>query len=260
MIVAIVRTRNEERNIGRFCNAYQGIADAILVADGGSVDNTVDIALGFPNVKVRKFDVGFITKNETVLNPQGEHVNFLINWATEIGADWIIFDDCDCVPNFVLRQNGRVLFEGTKNVAMFTRRIYFWGFDKIFPEMHGGGAKVAEVAKKDAERGHPIYTSLWAWQPRANIRADEADKWHLTMMSHDRRHALRTRESGLHLNFPYCLLHFSWQTPELAAAKVENYRSSGQQPTALHPTVFAGPMADPEWFMYEEPKNGDIGA
>lgn len=258
MIVATVRTRNEARNIGRFCNAYQNIADAILVADGGSIDNTVNIALDFPRVRVRRFPEQFITKNDTILNPQGEHVNFLIDWAIDIGAEWIIFDDCDCVPNFVLRQNGRDLFKGTKNLALYTRRIYFWGFDKIFPEMHGAGDRAEETAEKEAEFGLPIWTSLWAWQPRADIRADEDDPWHLTMMSHDPGQAEQIRRSALHLDFPYCLLHFSWQTPKLAAAKIDNYRSSGQQPEAKSPLDWAGPMADPRWFMYEEPQDADM--
>ncbi len=55
MIIAMVRTRNEEMNIGAFCESYQGIADKILVADGGSNDDTVEIALGYPKVKVRNF-------------------------------------------------------------------------------------------------------------------------------------------------------------------------------------------------------------
>jgi hypothetical protein len=42
-IFVVVRTRDEERRIAQFCEAYKD-ADMILVADGGSVDKTKEIA------------------------------------------------------------------------------------------------------------------------------------------------------------------------------------------------------------------------
>ena len=53
-VIVLARTLNEERNIARFCRCYAR-ADAILVADGGSTDRTVDIARQFENVEVRQF-------------------------------------------------------------------------------------------------------------------------------------------------------------------------------------------------------------
>lgn len=250
-IVATVRARNEAYNIGRFCNAYQNIADEILVADGGSEDNTMELARGYPKVLVDSFLPQFETKDGGWLNPQGKHVNFLIDWAVEREADWIIFDDCDCVPNYKIREDARGVFESIEERAIYTRRIYFMG-DQIFPELHGGGKMEAEARRREHSLGVPAWTSLWAWRPSAGVRADEGDPWHLTMMSHDKQKADSMRRDAYHLDFPYCLLHFSWRDREHALEKVGTYRSSGQQPTAAYPWVFGGSPADPEPFMVEE--------
>ena len=53
-VVVICRTRDETRNIARFCRAYAW-ADSILIADGGSTDTTLDIARQFKNVQVDLF-------------------------------------------------------------------------------------------------------------------------------------------------------------------------------------------------------------
>lgn len=227
-IVATVRAKNEEENIGRFCMSYQDIADVILVADGGSEDRTVEIASAIPKVKVKTFPLRMEVKGGHWINPQGKHVNFLIDWALEEGADWIIFDDCDCVPNFLLKLQARYNFvKATEQdkPAIYLRRVYFWGEDQIFPRLHAPN------------------TSIWAWQKDIPVRADESDPWHLTMR------VAGLRPDSMHLEFPHCLLHYSWPTPEAADAKIAFYRSSGVQPTATHPDVFAGPKAPAEWFM-----------
>ena len=54
-IVVIARTRNEKKNIASFIQSYQW-ADRILVADGGSEDETVWLASQMNKTKVRKFD------------------------------------------------------------------------------------------------------------------------------------------------------------------------------------------------------------
>jgi len=94
-ITVICRTRDEARNIGMFCKSYAW-ADQILIADGGSKDNTIQIARRFSNVKVRKFSERISkTDGELWRNPHGRHINFMIDWAESSEADWIIFDDAD---------------------------------------------------------------------------------------------------------------------------------------------------------------------
>ena len=53
-IVVIVRTRDEKLRIGKFCESYED-ADLIIVGDGGSLDNTKEIAEGFDNTLVLDF-------------------------------------------------------------------------------------------------------------------------------------------------------------------------------------------------------------
>ena len=82
-IIVTARTLNEEKRIERFVMSYQW-TDKILVADGGSTDNTVTRCQGLPNTEVREFldrvpsDDGAVWRN-----PHGKHINFLIDWAED---------------------------------------------------------------------------------------------------------------------------------------------------------------------------------
>jgi len=229
-IVATVRTKNEEANIGRFCEAYQSIADLILIADGGSEDRTVEIALSYQKVNVEHFRPRFETLDGGWLNPQGKHTNFLIFWALYEGADWIIFDDCDCVPNKYLRKDARMMMQTIPHDAIFARRIYMWGNGEHFPDLSAPN------------------TSLWAWRSDWIVYADEEDEWHLTMNFK----GPELRKRALSIEEPYCLLHRSWPTPEEAEIKVAKYRSSGQQPTAISPLEFGGKLAPIDWYMVDK--------
>ncbi len=55
-IIATTRTKNEEENIERFCRSYidTGLADLVLIADGGSDDDTVAIAESVPNYMLKE--------------------------------------------------------------------------------------------------------------------------------------------------------------------------------------------------------------
>ena len=70
-IITIVRTRNEHRNIERFCRSYSW-ADQIFVADGGSDDDTISLASKFPNVIVRLYLERVFGKKEIWRNKQGK--------------------------------------------------------------------------------------------------------------------------------------------------------------------------------------------
>jgi hypothetical protein len=134
----------------------------------------------------------------------------------------------------MLRHIARVIMRTTSAPAIFLHRVFFWGFDQIFPAMHGG--------VPDAREGY--WTSLWAWNPRrVIIRAQEKDPQHLGF---DLKYVAPT---ALHLDFPLSLLHYSWQTEEDIEKALKRYRESGIQETAEHPLKFAGPLADPEWYM-----------
>jgi len=148
-IVVIVRTRNEEKRIGKFCEAYKD-ADHIIVSDGGSEDDTVSIAQSYPNVILSPFYNRVELKNGAWRNNDAQHVNHLIIEAKKLSPDWIILDDCDCRPNVSLKQIYRSHLETTDRNFVMVTRFYFWGTDEYFPKMSSTGGK--------------IEPSLWAWR------------------------------------------------------------------------------------------------
>ena len=220
-IVVIVRTLNEQRNIEPFCSSYVW-ADKVLVADGGSTDNTVEFASLYDFVEVRTFP-DIREKNGHHFNPQGEHLNFLIDWAIkEEKADWIIFDDCDCLPNYALKERGRLLIE-TANYndyeAVFLYRLYIWGPNNYFPQLNEPGQ------------------SLWAWRANANIRGAINNETALHVMN------IPPPEKRFYIEPPICLLHYSWPDEKAVRAKMEYYRAVEERDIES-PLVFAGPLEE----------------
>lgn len=233
-IVTIVRTRDEARNIEKFCESYQWV-DQILVADGGSEDDTIQRAEKFPNVRVLNFPIKVPMENGLWRNPHGAHINFLIHTARfQEEADWIVFDDCDCVPNYLLKAEGRQIIESTSLDFIYAVRVYLWGDDQHFPQM-------AQPAREG--QWEP---SLWAWRANTRLHFREDNPEHLqqpTMRPPD--------DKKLNLLPPYCLIHRPWPTKEIADQKVKFYRDSGQIPTMLHPLEFAGRLENRPDFARE---------
>lgn len=230
-VIVAVRTRNEEANIERFCRAYAW-ADAILVADGGSVDNTVALTTKFPNVLVSQFEERVYSQAGPWRNPHGKHINFLIDSALELKPDWIVFDDCDCIPNGHLRKEARRLFQSVSltsrpdtKAAIFAYRLFLGERETYYPDLNSAGQ------------------SLWAWRPAlANIRAQEDNAWvqWMTGVPPMKRRTL--------LAEPYILLHRVWPDELTITRKVEFYRRTGEIPNASHPNQFAGRAVPlPDW-------------
>lgn len=230
MIVATTRTKNEEANIEKFCRSYLefNLADAVLVADGGSDDRTVEIAQSIPGVEVREYSGQVFNEESTTgshwRNPHGEHINFINDWAIEEGANWILFDDCDCTPNKLLQARGRELLETTDKKYAYAVRMYFWGEELWFPSL-SINLKVAPDAW--------MY-SLWGWQASSGFRALEDDPWR-----HEFSHSPTPAEYQK-FEPPMALLHRPWPTEEDAERKRKFYIEIGQHPTMLHPTEFGG--------------------
>jgi len=225
-ILATVRTRNEERNIERFVMSYQW-TDGILVADGGSEDNTVQITKHLPKTKLRHFKEKKKMQGGLWRNPEAEHINFLIDWAIDEGADWVIFDDCDCFPNYLLKDDALEMFYSTNKKYIFAVRLYLYLGKEHFPKL--------------AKPGGDWEPSLWAWNVSTKLRFENTGM------------AFKTNPYpplGQRLNLlpPYCLLHDAWPTPEVCDKKMNFYRNSGQIPGIQHPTNFGGPLKPlPEW-------------
>lgn len=229
-IIATVRTRNEESNIERFCMSYQW-ADSILVADGGSDDRTVEIASRMPNTQVRGFHIRIPMRNGLWRNPHGAHINYLIDWATEEGADWIIFDDCDCFPNALLKRDGRWMMETTKSSYINAVRLYAYGKDQHF--------------RKLAQPVHDgVWSpSAWAWRASTGWRFKEDHPEKLQEMIYP-----APVDQSLDLLPPYCLVHHPWPTNEAVEKKLNYYRLSYEVPNMLHPLEFGGALEPlPDW-------------
>lgn len=234
-VTAIVRTRDEQLNISTFCRTYGDIADEILVADGGSLDNTIKMAASYSKVKIRFFPERLEMKNDYWRNPRGEHINFLIAWAEEEGTDWIIFDDCDCSPNYLLRKDGRQILEDTNMKYVHATRLYLW--------MNG----VQHFPRLAQPTGKGVWSaSIWAWRANEGVRFDTAGE-------HQRLKVTPGAGEVFHSHPPHCLLHRPWQTEESLRRKLAFYRESGAIPAMLHPLDFGGKLEPiPEYARNDE--------
>jgi glycosyltransferase involved in cell wall biosynthesis len=223
-IVVAVRCYNEEKNIERFMRGYD-FADTIVVSDGGSTDNSVQILKRYPKVKLLHFTQQE-TMNGQTWNPDAPHMNYVLDHAKGLNPDWIIFDDMDDVPNHQLRNDARTIFDQMKYIRAYqinAFRLYLWGDAQYFPWLN-----------RDFD---PAYKSLWAWNPsEIDICADESIR-HGTLVG------LSSNPYGLEP--PHCLLHKSYSL-ETIDAKLERYNALGLP--MLHPLETNGELKDlPEW-------------
>ena len=230
MIIVIVRARDEEHRIAKFCESYK-TADMILVADGGSVDNTVAIAETFPNVVVRHYPCRTKMKKGFWRNNDSDHVNWLINWTKEYDPAWIILDDMDCRPNYLLKKYYRAILNGTDCDFVMVTRFYLWGTDQHFPHM----------AKPEAR--HKFHEpSLWAWRGDVDFWTIDVPPAFTFRIGELEVKDLHFDAKTLDLFPPYALLHLSWDNPDRVEKKIHVYRESGLIPGMLHPLDMGGPL------------------
>ena len=207
------------------------------MADGGSIDNTIEIAQSFPNVEIRHFTEKVQLDNGYWRNPDSSHANFLFEWAYSLNPDWIIYDDCDCRPNYLLKQDYRNILSVANYDFVMAVRIYLYENNQHFPLM-------AQPAGK-------WEASLWAW--RGNIDFWTVDAFpHYTFRIGDKNIAdLNIDAKTMNLYPPYCLLHCSWDTEENTEKKVKYHREFGLMPKDWHPKKFAGDPKPLEEWMHE---------
>jgi len=238
-IAVCVRTRDEEHRIAQYCEAWKG-ADAILVADGGSVDKTKEIASTYPNVIIRDFTERTQLKNGYWRNNDSRHANFLFAWAKEYEADWVIYEDADVRPNYLLRSEYRNILEYTDADYVSAVHFYLWGLDQHFPHL----SKCNETHD--------------AWCPCLFAFRGNQDFWTVNVppaydfrIGDKRVTNLNLDAKNIDLLPPYGLLHYAWDTPARADEKVHIYRKSGLIPGMQHPINFGGPLEDLPDYLHE---------
>jgi len=223
-IITVCRTLNEERNIELFCEEHSKISDIILISDGGSEDRTIELAEKFDKVHVESFEKR-VYRGDVWRNPHGLHINSMIDWAIENGAEWIIYDDCDSVPNKYMKENLPIYMSNPAYDTIMVRRLYLYKDEGHFPAM-------AEVG-----------FAIWAWMAHLEVRASEENPWH-HHMEFDRR------GKSARLEFPSCLMHYSWPDDEEIERKASFYRVAKKIPDRQiwHPTQFGGKIEPvPAW-------------
>jgi len=225
-IVLCLNVLNEEKNIGRILSAYHDLVDEILIVDGGSDDRTKDIALSYPKVSVDLYPAYTEVRDGLFLNNITRHVEYLCEWAEEVGADWVIYDDCDCIPNFLLKKQIRFVIETSLFNAIFVPRLYVYGTDKHFVNM---------VKPFDEYVG-----SLWAWNTKFKLELRESIR-HLTITN------LPDKHNRTELFPPYCLLHYFAPDEETIQRKMQMQRDLvGHE--VQHPLQFGGTLENlPDW-------------
>lgn len=222
MIITICRTLNEKRNIERFCEEYSKISDRILICDGGSEDNTIELAQAFDKVSVIPFRRR-VYKDSIWRNPHGKHINFMIGWAKKAGAEWIIFDDCDSVPNKHLKEVIPPEFSNPALNVLMVKRLYLYKDGEYFPRMSDAGL------------------GLWAWRASVSVRASTEDPWnhHMEIPDHAARGSIIE---------PRVLLHYSWPDDEEIRRKAAFYKIAKDMEIDWNPVAFGGGLAPiPEW-------------
>lgn len=236
MIIVCVRTLNEANRIDKFCEAYKDV-DKILVADGGSTDNTIKIAKSFPNVEIHHYTKRVELKKGYWRNPDSDHANFLFSLAYSMKPDFIIFDDADIRMNYLLRQDYRNILASTDKDIIMAVRVYLWEGNQYFPKL---SSPLGEP------NGQP---SLWAWRGNLDLWTVDAFPHFTLRIGNKKIGDLQKDAKCLGLVYPYCLLHYSWETPELADAKVKYHREAGTIPDMQHPLTFGGALKQREEWM-----------
>jgi len=227
-IIATARSRNEEKHVRQYCEAYSEFADIILIADGGSEDDTVKIALEYPKVMVRDYPVQVQLRDGSFRNPDGDHIQFLVDWAIEIGGDWIVHQDMDQRPNKYLKQDAHEIMEQMDEDFLQATQIFLWGKDQFFPDLSN-------------QRGFWM-PGLWAWRLSINLKIIDAMPHY--MFSFDGTNPIDINKIDQkrvrNLLPPYCYLHYGWETPESTWEHVNYYRKTGLIENMQFPTGFGG--------------------
>ncbi len=207
-IVVVAPALDEAPNIDRFCRSYIW-ADKIIIADGGCTDETVALALCYPNVEVLPFNLRVRVRGyHAWRNPLPQMFEALGRHALESQPDFIIADHVDCVPNFMLRDLGRRVIESKAADVLAVVRINIWGKDNWFPRL-----------------STPVDPGVWDARPWCYKVGGDPSRVQFIPPA-------------------MCLLHFPWPDIYSVLRKQDLYHADGLG----HPLKECGPLAPlPAW-------------
>ncbi len=224
-VVSMCCVLNEERNIERYCQVYERFVDTMVICDGGSTDNTVKLAKQFPKVDVVHFDK-LIDFGGIPSNPLEEIHNFAYKATKKHNPDWIVTDECDSLPTFVLQKSIREILEGAVKDIIGVTRVYIVGNDEYFPALSMKGF-FGWAHRPDKVNGH-YGGNKFAGIPRPDFPHPDTELW---------------RE----LEPPLSLLHYGWPDKETVAFKTKRYKANGALPP--HESASAIPLNAGKSFM-----------
>ena len=235
MIAVIARCLNEQRNAKVFCSNYSW-ADAIIISDGGSTDGTLDIVTRFPNTVVTHFQKKEQLGDGHFMNPESDHLNSAIAVALNWGADWIVYDDMDSFPNWLLYPKARDYFriaEQQGKTEVFARRYYMWGYKEYLPKLSSDNPPVDSV--------NPMH-SIWGWHKTAPIHGSKPGQKFIEIGGIN-----PNIDAKLFIPDNECLVHYSWPTPQVVEEKMRRYASWGSPQN--HPLDAFGPAEKAPAYM-----------
>jgi hypothetical protein len=232
-IYMLLRTRDEERNIRRFCEKHPSEnVDKIIVSDGLSEDKTVEIAQTFSNTCFHPFFEIVYGDHGLFRQPEGKHLCFMSDWAIKEGAtaeDWLVLDDCDSYPTEAMVRDYRKIFEEADNRGMLgigAYHLYLWGKDQYFPKANVPGQ------------------ILYAWKVKCGVFWDKKVEWGVIPYNQP------SIEKRYSINNPYALIHDFAPTQEIADKKWRFYVDCGRMTDGQRPVYeLFGPAVPLESWM-----------
>lgn len=230
-IVVGTRCLNESSFIPLFL-ANHPFASRIVICDGGSDDNSKELALQDPRVEWVEFTERVPGVHGGWRNPEGAHVNALLDAMEAHQPDWVWLTEMDAIPNRALQEALPAVLN-TDQSLMSSYLCYLAPDGRShYPQLMLG----------------PGYT---CWRPGLGRATNLTDPF-------EGQGALHVSGGpGLELQPPLVRIHFTFYSEAHVHAKAAWYRlvHGIDQP---HPDERCGPREPlPDWAVWKDPQLDD---